>query len=115
VVVVADGVCAEVNVVVCRRRAADNQRADHTIAVLVGVVAMVPRCPVLGDMESVRLAVSRWDGALGDAVCSVLVAFAKLPDAMPVDRGPALCQQSLSLQVHVKDFRTHYPACRCRQ
>ena len=85
VVVVLDHVGAEVNVVVGRGRTLDDQGPDHAVAVLVGVVAVVPRRAVLRDVEGVALHLSGGDGTLGHAVGAVLVALAELADAVPVD------------------------------
>ena len=85
VVVVGHEVRAEINVPVGRGGSPNDHGADNSVAVLVGIVAVVPGRAVLLDVEVVNLHAPWGDGTLGDTIGAVLIALAVLADAMPVD------------------------------
>ena len=74
-----------VRVEICGRRAINRHRSKQAIAVLQRVVAVVPATAVLHSSELVGEAVSRCNGALGDAIDAIHVRRQILPDAVEVD------------------------------
>lgn len=86
VIVVIDHVRAEVDVIVGRCRATHDQGSYNTITILVGIMAVIPRGAILGDVEIICLHGSRWDRTLGHSVGTILVTFAVLANTMPVNR-----------------------------
>ena len=74
-------------VVVGRGRAVEGHRARQSIRILEGVMAVVPRRPVLGHSESVRMAVSRRNGALRDTVDAIVLELVQQTGPVPVYGG----------------------------
>lgn len=86
VVVVREGEGTEVDIVGKRSRAVDYDGADDAVAVLGGEVRVIPACAVLLGAELVDSRTSlRRNGALGDAVGTVMQVGFLLVEAMPVD------------------------------
>ena len=67
--------------------AVDDDGAQQALAVLDGVVRVVPAGPVLGRLPLVGVAVSGSDGTLGLRGGAVGIVGVELADVVPVDAG----------------------------
>jgi len=85
IVVITDRESAKINIVGQRGRAVDDDGPDHSVGILGREVRMVPRCTVLVGKEGISLAATRWDGALGDTISTVMEVCVELTDAMPMN------------------------------
>ena len=95
----------ECNIIIRRARSVEGHRASKAISVLQGVVAMVPRCAILGDIKYISEAVAPSNGALGYAVDSIHFKRVLHSDAVPVDRSAIEFQVVLNC-----DFKRVSPA-----
>ena len=75
----------ESNIKVGRMRSMESQWTSKTIRILKGVMAMVPRSPVLSNSELVCEGIARSNGALSDGVHTVVFKRIQLTCTMHVN------------------------------
>lgn len=83
---------SEVLVIVCGSWSINHDRTDNTLAVLCGVVRMIPSSAILSCSECVRLRRAWRNRALRHSVCAVLFIGVELSDTVPVQRCTIVCE-----------------------
>lgn len=82
----------ECNIIIRRAGSVESYRASKAISVLQRVVAVIPRCAILGDVERISKAVAVSNWALRYAVNSIHFKRVLHSDAVPVDRSAIVSQ-----------------------
>ena len=82
----------ECNVIIRGAGSVESHRTSKTISVLQRVVAMIPRCAILGNIEYISKAVAVSNWALRYAVNSIHFKGILHSDAVPVDRSAIVSQ-----------------------